>query len=59
MPEGDEEARAVRGGGWASDAVSCRSANRASYSPWHRQNTIGFRLTLSAAADATGGDAPA
>ena len=49
LPDGADEARVVRGGSWASDESSCRSASRANYSPWHRQNTVGFRLALTQA----------
>ena len=55
VADGADEARVARGGSWASDAGSCRSASRASFSPWHRQNTIGFRLAIAAPRTIDGG----
>ena len=36
--------RVLRGGGWYSDANSCRSANRTGIAPGDRDDDIGFRL---------------
>lgn len=36
--------RVVRGGGWYSDAVNCRSANRSFGAPGNRSVHLGFRL---------------
>ena len=36
--------RVYRGGGWDSDASSCRVANRNDYSPGGRGNCLGFRV---------------
>ena len=38
--------RILRGGSWANNAVSCRSANRRSSTPGLRHRTFGFRLVL-------------
>ena len=42
-------ARVVRGGSWALDARSCRSAFRYRGTPSNRINYVGFRLALSSA----------
>jgi formylglycine-generating enzyme required for sulfatase activity len=36
--------RVVRGGGWQSSAIFCRSAHRAAAAPTHRSNRVGFRV---------------
>ena len=38
--------RVLRGGGWGSDARSCRSANRYLFMPVRRNFNLGFRLEL-------------
>ncbi|MFZ4525148.1 MAG: NACHT domain-containing protein [Chlorobium sp.] len=38
--------RVVRGGGWSSRAVSCRSAFRSSVTPDDRSSNVGFRLVF-------------
>ena len=38
--------RIIRGGGWASDAVDCRSANRDFDKPNFRDPCVGFRVVL-------------
>ncbi|BET66196.1 hypothetical protein ASA1KI_11140 [Opitutales bacterium ASA1] len=37
----------VRGGGWTSTALECRSANRLPFAPRHAWDDVGFRLVLS------------
>jgi formylglycine-generating enzyme required for sulfatase activity len=44
---GDERQRVRRGGAWDSLAVDCRSANRYSYAPEGKRNTLGFRVAMS------------
>ena len=39
--------RVIRGGGWYTIARFCRSADRTGYSPFHRSDQVGLRLTLS------------
>jgi formylglycine-generating enzyme required for sulfatase activity len=39
--------RVFRGGGWDSRAISCRAANRNSFTPDNRSTIIGFRSVLS------------
>jgi formylglycine-generating enzyme required for sulfatase activity len=39
--------RVLRGGGWISDAVSCRVSDRNDYSPDSWNDDVGFRLVLS------------
>jgi formylglycine-generating enzyme required for sulfatase activity len=41
--------RVMRGGGWVSDAHSCRSAIRSFYWPDFRYGSVGFRLSRSVA----------
>ncbi|MGA1369802.1 MAG: SUMF1/EgtB/PvdO family nonheme iron enzyme [Blastocatellia bacterium] len=36
--------RVIRGGGWYSDAVDCRSAARYGFDPGRRGDALGFRL---------------
>ena len=36
--------RAIRGGGWPTNALACRSALRAFNTPFNRFNFVGFRL---------------
>ena len=36
--------RVIRGGGWGSDAVNCRSASRSKSMPESRSNDGGFRV---------------
>ena len=45
-PRGPSEGsgRVIRGGGWGSDAVSCRSAYRNIFVPGSRSVSLGFRL---------------
>ena len=38
--------RVARGGSWASDAISCRSAQRRAFHPGHRENVVGFRVSI-------------
>lgn len=47
-PTGDK--RILRGGGWHSDHISCRTANRGKYSPHYRRAYCGFRPCVSASA---------
>ena len=42
----EDSCRVVRGGGWHSDAYSCRSASRDKSEPSARDDIYGFRLTL-------------
>ena len=46
-----EKERVLRGGSWADDAASCRSAHRHHAAADHRSDTIGFRCVKAAAAD--------
>lgn len=39
--------RVIRGGGWNSFAVDCRSANRLTYAQDGRRSNIGFRVEMS------------
>ncbi len=41
---GSGEFRVLRGGTWANNPRHCRSANRVSYAPGIRVNSLGFRL---------------
>jgi len=45
LPE-SRPARAVRGGSWASDPISCRSASRRGEPPETMRDDIGFRVVL-------------
>ncbi len=47
-PEGPDAGweRVYRGGGWCSDALSCRAAYRVGFTPSTRYNGLGFRLAL-------------
>jgi formylglycine-generating enzyme required for sulfatase activity/predicted Ser/Thr protein kinase len=38
--------RVVRGGSWSSGAINCRSAQRRAFLPEHRDNVIGFRVSI-------------
>jgi formylglycine-generating enzyme required for sulfatase activity len=48
-PQGpsDGSHRVFRGGGWGSNARSCRSADRSNGNPTYRNDFLGFRVAIS------------
>ncbi|MGQ0636564.1 MAG: formylglycine-generating enzyme family protein [Planctomycetaceae bacterium] len=46
-PAGSYTRRVIRGGGWGSYPVRCRSAGRGGYEPNTRHPSIGFRVVLA------------
>ena len=47
-PDYSRSQKIVRGGSWGDYAYDCRSANRMAYSPYFRNDCLGFRCVVSA-----------